>query len=886
MVCLLREYRLPHLKKHGKVSSEEGKIEIMNLSHEFKLLNEAQRFVVENLNDNLLVMAPAGTGKTNVITWRTAHFIESGVLPKKILCLTFTNKACEELKQRLIKTVGKVGQEVVVKTFHGLCYQLIKEEGKQLGKISTNCLIIDEEDAKFLMKELIADDSVIVEKVYQYIQDFKLFQLLVSFPKTQDDTILWQRFNESEKAQRFYFSLKNSDSGSYTLAYLSQLGLSLYRQYQRHLQENHLVDFNDLILYAHELLQQKEILERWNQRFEVVVVDEVQDTSLAEYQLIQKLAKGHSFSAYGDFNQTIYEWRDSNPVLIRQRILDDFNPICLELSLNYRSTKRLVEMSANYLENAKRHRLLNESLSPKWIEAASEDLGYRPVYFEAQTKEEEMRFIIDHLKTQRLNELAKTVVLTRSNNQNKQVSQFLRSEGIPCYLVDQLTLFKRKGIKDLLAIIKFQLNPFDEVSLERLLPLVYPDLECDSMVSLKYKKRYEQYDMRLVDLFNPTSYSLGDPYGMLLNQLKSGRVVICDVESTGLDVTRDEVIQIAAIELVNGKQTRSFEKFIIPTNPVGDSVVVHNFTDEYLRQVGETPESVFESFLQFIKGAALVGHNIQYDIKIVSSQLRRLGMTWDCFAGYYDTLDIVRRLYPDLKNHKLDTVSDFIGVSHEPTHNAMDDILATKEVLLKSINRLEKYQVNRMNVTSYYENKLKNVMEAQQHIKNQIEVLLPHQFLNLMIDELDIWNRSPWSEDEVEQESLRECLISLEQMTHRELQACPSLSMWELWTRILHHISLSNSELDRAMKDQNQLAIITVHQAKGLEFDHVILPFLNQGMFPLDFDGINVEEECRLFYVALTRAKKTLLLTRHQKEYSYSKKVKERSRFIDFLYQN
>ena len=123
-------------------------------------------------------------------------------------------------------------------------------------------------------------------------------------------------------------------------------------------------------------------------------------------------------------------------------------------------------------------------------------------------------------------------------------------------------------------------------------------------------------------------------------------------------------------------------------------------------------------------------------------------------------------------------------------------------------------------------------------------------------------------------------------MTHRELQACPSLSMWELWTRILHHISLSNSELDRAMKDQNQLAIITVHQAKGLEFDHVILPFLNQGMFPLDFDGINVEEECRLFYVALTRAKKTLLLTRHQKKYSYSKKVKERSCFIDFLYQN
>lgn len=857
----------------------------MSLSHEFKLLNESQRLVVENLKDNLLVMAPAGTGKTNVISWRIAHFIEQGIDPKQVLCLTFTNKACDELKQRLVKTVGKIGQDVLVKTFHGLCYQLIKEEGKHLGKISTNFMIIDEEDAKFLMKQLITDTSISVEKVYQYIQEFKRYQLIAPVSSVQDDAMMLQAFNQSEKAQRFYYSLKNSDVGSYTLAYLSQLGLHLYREYQRHLQENCLVDFNDLILYANELLQQKEILNRWNHRFEVVVVDEVQDTSLAEYQLIEKIAKGHQFSAYGDFNQTIYEWRDSDPVRIRQRIIEDFSPLCLELSLNYRSTKRLVEMSANYLENAKRHRLINEQLSPKWIESASEVLGSRPVYFEGETKADEMMFIMDHLKSQRLDELSKTVVLTRSNGQNKQVSQFLRAEGIPCYLIDQLTLFKRKGIKDLLAIVKYQLNPFDEVSLERLLPIVFPQLEISQMVSPRFKKRYEQYNMRLTDLFNPLSYLLGEPYGLLLSQLKSGRVVIFDVESTGLDVTRDEVIQIAAIELVNGEYTRSFEKFIIPANSVGDSALVHGFTDDYLKEVGESAETAFKSFLQFVGGAVLVGHNVQYDLKIVKSQLRRLEIKFEEFGVYYDTLDIVRRLYPNLKNHKLDTVSEFIGVSHEPTHNAMDDILATKDVLIKSINRLQEHKVNRNKVIKYYEGALKEVLEKQRFIKQQMETLLPHQLFNLLIHELDIWNQSPWKQDEIEQESLRECLAYLEQMTKRELQECPTMSMWELWTRILNHVSLSNSELDRAMKDQNQLAIITVHQSKGLEFDHVILPFLNQGMFPLDFDGINIEEECRLFYVAMTRAKKTLLLTRHQKEYTYSKKVKERSCFIDFLYQ-
>lgn len=857
---------------------------IMDLSHEFSLLNESQRSVVENLKDNLLVMAPAGTGKTNVISWRIAHFITQEIEPSRILCLTFTNKACDELKQRIVKTVGKVGREVCVKTFHGLCYQLIKEECKSLDKISTNFMIMDEEDAKFLMRQLINDSSILIEKVYQYIQEFKMYQLSLRLDERGDESRMIQLFNQSEKAQRFYFSLKNSDAGSYTLAYLAQMGLHLYREYQRHLQDHHLVDFNDLILYASELLEEETVLNRWKNRFDVIVVDEVQDTSLAEYQLIEKLALGHQFSAYGDFNQTIYEWRDSDPVQIHQRILDVFKPLCLELSLNYRATRRLVEMSATYLENAKQHRLINPALSPKLIESASEVLGSRPVYFEAETKADEMIFIIDHLKNQRLNELSKTVILTRSNGQNKQVSQFLRAEGIPCYLIDQLTLFRRKGIKDLLSLVKYQLNPFDEISLERHLPLAFSQVDMTQMVSSKFKKRYEQYDMRLIDLFNPLSYEHEEPYGLLLKQLKSGRVVIFDVESTGLDVTRDEVIQIAAIELVDGQYTKAFETFIIPTHPVGDSALVHGFTDEYLQKVGQLPQDALQDFLQFVEGAVLVGHNVQYDLKIVSSQLRRLGMDWNNFIAYYDTLDIVRRLYPQLKNHKLETVSEFIGVGHEPTHNAMDDILATKDVLIKSIWRLEKHQNDRKNVMNYYRERLKEVIEVEQQFKEQIENLMPHELIQWMVVEFDLMNRSPWNHDEVEQESLQECLTYLEQMTKRELLDSPTLSMWELWTRILHQMSLTTGELDRVMKDQNQLAIITVHQSKGLEFDHVIIPFLNQGMFPLDFDGINPEEECRLFYVAMTRAKQTLLLTRHQKDSTYSRKVKDRSQFINFLY--
>ena len=263
--------------------------------------------------------------------------------------------------------------------------------------------------------------------------------------------------------------------------------------------------------------------------------------------------------------------------------------------------------------------------------------------------------------------------------------------------------------------------------------------------------------------------------------------------------------------------------------------------------------------------------------------MNRVGLVFDRTINYCDTLDIVRRLYPNLKNHKLDTVSEFIGALHEPTHNAMDDILATKDVLLKSMDRLMKYQTKRQNVISYYQQLLLPVMTEIETINQWIEQMLPSQFLMKLIDNYDIYEKSPWSEDEVEKLKLHELLVSLKEIENYQLSECNDLAMWELWTRVLAQMSLSGSELDRVMKEQNKLAVITVHQSKGLEFDHVIIPFLNQGMFPLDFHGTNQEEECRLFYVAMTRAKQTLLLTRHQKDYSYSKKEKERSRFIDFL---
>ena len=177
------------------------------LDQALKQLNQAQRRVVEELEQSLLVMAPAGTGKTNVIALRTAKFIEAGIQPSQILCLTFTNKACHELKDRLTKVIGVKSKGIVVKTFHSLCYQLIKEEAKALGKLSTDVVVIDEEDAKEVIKRLVGREGLLMDHVFEYIQSLKVYQM----GRRPLDSSLVQEFHQSEAALRLLYRLKNSD---------------------------------------------------------------------------------------------------------------------------------------------------------------------------------------------------------------------------------------------------------------------------------------------------------------------------------------------------------------------------------------------------------------------------------------------------------------------------------------------------------------------------------------------------------------------------------------------------------------------------------------------------------------------------------------------------
>ena len=357
-----------------------------------------------------------------------------------------------------------------------------------------------------------------------------------------------------------------------------------------------------------------------------------------------------------------------------------------------------------------------------------------------------------------------------------------------------------------------------------------------------------------------STHKFGEPYEELLQALGMKNVVIFDVESTGLDTTADEIIQIAAIRLNSDCSIdKEFMRYIKPTKSVGRSVNIHKLTDDFLAKNGQNALDVFNDFVKFAEGAVLVGHNVNYDLTILSSQMNRLSMPPLIYKNYYDTLDIFRRFYPNLKNHKLEFLSEFCEVKHKSTHDAYDDICATAEILKFAIdNKILPTLQQRRSVISKYLHKFNDTMELMELIRSELNFLRPHDFMAEIIKTFGI--KQYYQRDDSEDNNQRvKNLYDLYDLV-KNLDD-PRLSPRDVTQLILQYTTMSSTEL--FLKNNSKIPIITVHQAKGMEFDYVFIAGLMEGLFPssLAIEEDRLEEESRTFYVAITRAKKKLFLS-------------------------
>ncbi len=298
------------------------------------------------------------------------------------------------------------------------------------------------------------------------------------------------------------------------------------------------------------------------------------------------------------------------------------------------------------------------------------------------------------------------------------------------------------------------------------------------------------------------------------------------MESTGINTTEDEIVQIAAIKINNkGEVIESFQKFLVPNKPVGDSYLVHGFSDEFLKKNGEDKNTVLKNFLEFIEDTVVIGHNVTFDITILNSELERLNLNKSNFKAYYDTLDIARRFYPNLVNHKLETLSRLFNTEIKSSHNAMDDILATKDVFMVMIKeKVKPTIINRMAVYSKYIKKFKPIYEEISNLKKLSYIKNPKNIIGEIVNKTKI--KSKYQKEYVKMNNLREFFVIAKEIENKEISPRDNL------IELLKITSLSNSELDRMLVKYPRVPIITIHQSKGAEFDYVFLAGLQNNVFP------------------------------------------------------
>lgn len=792
-------------------------------------LNDVQKQVSSCIHKSALVMAAAGTGKTKVIALRTRYLLENNVLPSQILCLTFTNKAAREMGSRIASYEPKAAKDITIKTFHSFCYYLIQNEKKSSHFIFP-CTIMDEQDSLDIVTKIIeilpGNVKLQGKHVLTHIENIKRHSLEFEAASRYDYGLIISDYLKEQKI---------SDSG------LKQNLLPIFKRYQKALKDNNCVDFMDLIVETTYLLEQEEIRMRWNERYRYIQVDEMQDTSKREYHVIKKLAIGHNLCMFGDLNQTIYEWRGSSPWTMTEDFKISFTPEVFVLDTNYRSTQVLLKAANNYIRNS--------NLEPIYCDCHCLEYGDPIEVMLGGNKLEEFNKVAKAISNEPKEKFENMAILTRTNDYAAGIYQTLSRYGIPCSKIEDTKLFRKKEIKDLLAFFEYAINPRHSYALNKIAR--HPAINMDEWL-LKALRRTRGCYLSLHDWFHTEGI---DPYQALFAAYKHQNIVVLDVESTGLDTTKDDIIQIAAIRYGEAGVKDTLDILVRPTKSVGESYFVHGFSDELLAEKGEYPTEALTALLSFIKGAVLVGHNIKYDLQIINSSLYRYELPTVTNAWVYDTLDLAQKIYPNLENHKLCTLSALVETNRKPSHNALDDILATSEVLTHFIHILETTNNERYTAFEQY---YPYVAEYATKIREIQKEMLEHSTMDSITYLMNTCNFKTYYNDET-LKSIKEFYKTVNALY------VPWQSFHDNIVSLLTFSSLHHSELEQSGFFRGKVPIMTVHQAKGLEFDDVYLVGCNDRIFPTSrsIRSGNLSEEKRLFYVAMTRARKKLCLTYH-----------------------
>ncbi|MCM6924737.1 DNA helicase PcrA [Enterococcus faecium] len=554
-------------------------------------MNPRQKEAVLHTDGPLLLMAGAGSGKTRVLTHRIAYLIEEKeVNPWNILAITFTNKAAKEMKERVNAILASGGEDVWVSTFHSMCVRILRRDVDFIG-YNRNFTIIDSSEQLTLMKRILKELNI--------------------DPKKYDPRSILGTISQAKNSLQ-----TPQDFAKMQGSYYEEIAAKCYAAYQKELQYNQCMDFDDLIMNTIRLFEEHpDSLTYYQNKFHYIHVDEYQDTNHAQYTLVNLLAgRFRNLCVVGDADQSIYGWRgaDMQNILDFEKDYPDAAVILLEQ--NYRSTKNILSAANQVIEN-------NSNRKPKNLWTENKE-GNKITYYRADNERDETRFIVDRMQEEiRSNHrnYGDFAILYRTNAQSRVMEETLLKANIPYKMVGGHKFYDRKEIKDILAYLNVLANPQDSISFERIVNSPKRGIGPGSIEKLRSFASLHEWPLleaaQNVDLANiggKAGQQLG-AFGEMIQEVTQMIPYLTVTELTKEVLDRSGYLEDLKIQNTLEAQARieNLEEFL---------TVTQEFDEQFEQQNEEDADAPEEKLTVFLNDLALVSDidNLEEDASQVT----------------------------------------------------------------------------------------------------------------------------------------------------------------------------------------------------------------------------------------------------------------------------
>lgn len=889
--------------------------------------DKCQQEVIEAEGGYHLVLAPPGCGKTQILTERIRHAHDSGIAYADMLCLTFTNRAARGMQQRIHDNISdsNIG-DVYVGNIHRFCSRLLFTE----GIVPSGTSVIDEDDSISILASLMREDEHEAARNYErrrvyydimYLSHF-MFQIIHGHDKTlrahpecidSGDIasmrhicdVQHRRFTPEMMADiylNYDFYLDSLTPEAYDAGMMKaarqMLGkMSMAREYERYKERNLLIDFEDLLLLTYQRFLDEENTDNHfepHRRYRWIQVDEVQDLNPLQLSLIDKLwgdndkhsDKGHTLMYLGDEQQAIFSFMGAKMSAL-QTLKQRCNGQLHHLYVNHRSPKYLLNVFNTFAEKVLH---IDPDLLPEPqnnTPASGNELGL----LHSSVLETEYGDVARFVKTmQEKHPDDTTAVLVLSNKDADAVSRELLARDVSHFKVSGEDVFSSPVVKLLFAHLTLMADEHNFIAWTRLLTGLHVFNTNEG--ARNFVRTLMNHAMLPSDFLNEGGTYVERFAGIWENE----ELVIFDTETTGLDVYEDDIVQIAAVKIRRGEVVKGSElSLYIETDRhipemLGD--VVNPIIEERKHHRLLSHEEALKTFIAYIGDDALLGHNVTYDINILRNNLQRyLGgyapakaFIADRQRPVLDSLKLIRMLRPELKQYKLKYLLQILNLSGENSHLADADVDATRSVV------------------NYCHDRAVEVLPGQRKLAAQTRVSSRAELLrrayagywHSAYDEYD-YDDSYHNYPALVREMLHLYLGKLNDGTIIEVPTMtyiteylshdlidqsgePHLSQ-QLSNHVMELNTLKEADICSSSTIKEKVFVTTIHKAKGLEFDNVIIFDAVEGRFP-NFYSQNIPdlmaEDARKFYVAMTRAKKRLYVSQSMSRMNYRKEIQPR----------